>query len=78
MDVGEFHLKNKNWKGAEFRFRDALAVKPENPQATFKLAQSLDKLGNNEGAKAEYQAYLNMEPEGVFARQAHEALERMK
>ena len=77
MEVGEFNFEEKNYRGAELRFRDALNYKPDQPDATFKLAESLDKLGKNCEAKQSYQTYLNIQPDGLYAERARIALQRL-
>ena len=77
MEVGDFYFQQKNYKAAEMRFRDALTYKPDEPVATFKLAQSLDKLGKSDQAAQAYQAYLKAEPAGRFSQQAEESLQRL-
>ena len=62
LSRGDFNVKDRNYRGAELRFRDALTYKPDSPDATFKLAQSLDGLGKNDAAKNGYQNYLAMQP----------------
>lgn len=79
MDVGDFYLnERKNYAGAAMRFRDALAHKANDPLATFKLAQSLEGLGQIDEAREDYQAYLKLQPQGQFAGQANKALERLQ
>jgi tetratricopeptide repeat protein len=78
MEVGEFNLKDKNYRGAELRFRDALSHKPDSPDATFKLAQALDKLGKNEDAITGYKSYLAVQSKGPFAPPAQKALDRLE
>jgi len=77
MEVGDFYFQQKNYKAAEMRFRDALTYKSDEPVATFKLAQSLDKLGKSDQAAQAYQAYLKAEPAGRFSQQAEESLQRL-
>jgi cytoskeletal protein RodZ len=79
MDVGNFYLKDKkNYAAATMRFRDALRQKPNDPDATFKLAQSLQGSGANDEAAANYTVYLQLEPSGRFAAEAKKALERLQ
>jgi len=79
MDVGNFYLnERKNYMGAMMRFRDALTRKPNDPEATFKLAQSLEGLGQIDEAREQYQAYLNLQPDGQFTSQANKAVERLQ
>jgi Tetratricopeptide repeat len=77
MEIGTYAFKYKNYRGAELRFRHALEYKPGQPDATFKLAESLDKLGKSDEAKQEYQAYLGSQPNGSHADRARAALERL-
>jgi Flp pilus assembly protein TadD len=78
MEVGDFNLKTKNLAGAESRFREALEIRPHNPAATFKLAQTLDKLHKAQEARDTYQLYLKLQPAGPFAKDATQALQRLE
>ena len=79
MEVGDFYLnERKNYKGAELRFRDALEHKPNDPLATFRLAQSLEGLSQFEEARKTYETYLKLEPNGHFVEQANKAVERLE
>lgn len=79
MDVGDFYLtEKKNYVGAMWRFRDALERKPNDPLATFKLAQALEGLKQNDEAREDYAAYLKLEPKGTYAGDAKQALERLQ
>ena len=74
MEIGDFNFKDKNYKGAELRFRDALNYKPDQADATFKLAESLRMLGKNDEAR---QRYLKIEPTGPYGERARLALQRL-
>ena len=77
MEVGEVNFKNGSYRGAEWRFRDALDYKPDNPEAIFWLAKSIDKLGRSDEAQDSYRTYLQLQPNGTFAEKARNALERL-
>lgn len=77
MDVGKMYLKEKNYRGAEFRFRDALDRKPDQPEATFHLAKSLEMLSKSDQARQTYKAYLRLQSDGTYADQARQALHRL-
>jgi len=77
MEVGDFNFKNQSYRGAELRFRDALNYKPNEPEAIFKLAESLSKLAENAEAKEKYEKYLSLEPKGSHAASAKAALQRL-
>jgi tetratricopeptide (TPR) repeat protein len=77
MEIANLYFKDKNWAGAESRLREALAAQPTNPEATFKLARSLDKLGKSREALETYQKYVSLQPNGAYAKEAAEALARI-
>ena len=79
MEVGDFYLtERKNYAGAAMRFRDALELEPNDPEAIYKLAQSLEGLHQIDEARQDYETYLRLQPEGKFAAQAKKALERLQ
>ena len=79
IEVGDFYLtERKNYAGAAMRFRDALELVPNDPEATYKLAQSLEGLHQIDEARQDYETYLRLQPEGKFAAQAKKALERLQ
>jgi outer membrane protein assembly factor BamD (BamD/ComL family) len=76
MELGTYYFTRKNYRGAMFRFRHALE-RASPGEATFRLAESLDKLNESEEAKGAYQAYLESQPSGPFSQQARVALQRL-
>ena len=78
VEVGDFYFKLKNYKAALDRYEEALYYKNNDAVATFRLAVCHEKLGDTAEAREGYQAYLKILPEGPFATQAHQALERLK
>ena len=78
MEMGKYHYRNKNYRGAMFRYQHALNLKPGQPEATFRLAETLDKLGNKEEARGGYEAYLEIQSSGAHADKARAALEKLK
>lgn len=77
VEVGEFYLKRKNYRAAEDRFREALVYKPNDAMAQFRLAQTLEKLGQLDEAGARYQGYLHILPDGPLSQDARKALEKI-
>ena len=45
IDVGYYYLKDKNYRAAESRLKEALELKPDSPVALIGLAQAQQKLG---------------------------------
>ena len=77
-DAGEIYYRDKNYRGSELRFREALRYEPADPIATFELAESLEKLGKRAEARDAYQSYLKILPNGPSAAGAKEALRRLR
>jgi len=77
LEVGLFYLKRKNYAAAESRFREALEFKPNDAEATFHLAEALEKMGHAQAAAQNYAAYLKILPHGPLSAEAHKALDRI-
>lgn len=78
VEVGDFYFKRKNYKAAEDRYREALYYKDNDAVATYRLAICLEKLGQPDEARQEYESYLRILPYGPESEQVHKALERLK
>ncbi len=77
VEVGDFYFKRKNYVAAISRYRSALKWKPNDAIATFRLAQALEKTGQLEDARANYEGYLKILPNGPFSAEAKSALQRL-
>ena len=77
VEVGEFYLRQKNYRAALERFNDALRYKPKDAIATFRLAQTQEQLGLLEQAYRNYDGYLEILPTGPLAKDAKDALKRI-
>ncbi len=79
VEIGDFYFKIKqNYPAAISRYREALEYKPHDAEATFKLAEALNKTGDTAGAVENYEAYLKVLPNGPYAKKAREELEKLK
>jgi tetratricopeptide (TPR) repeat protein len=78
FDVGNTYFKGKNYKGAESRFREALEYKPDDPDATYMLAEPIGKLGRTHEASEVYESYLKLSPRGPGAGRARKALQSLQ
>ena len=76
-DAGEIYYSDKNYKGSESRFREALRYEPADPVTNLELAESLEKLGRRTEARDFYQTYLSILPDGPSAARAKKALKRL-
>lgn len=77
IEVGNYHLRLKNYRAALDRFNDALLYKPGDAEATYGLAFTEEKLDLLSQAYKNYQAYLKILPEGPRAKDAQEAIRRI-
>lgn len=78
VEVGDFYYKRENYQAAISRYREALEYKPHDAEATYKLAEVLNKTGDVAGARENYEAYLKILPNGPYAKKAREALSKLK
>jgi Tfp pilus assembly protein PilF len=77
IEVGEYYLRHKNYRAALDRFNEALLYKPRDADATYRLAQTQDKMDLVDLAYQSYQAYLQIFPGGPFAKDSQEAIKRL-
>lgn len=77
IEVGDFYFRQKNYLGAESRYRDALYYKDNDAIATFQLAVCLEKMDRPDEALEQYQSYLRILPDGPKADKAKKAIERL-
>lgn len=77
-EVGDFYMKQQNYKGAIARYQDALVYKENDAVAHFRLGQCFEKTDQPDEAIPHYQAYLKILPQGPYAKQAKKALEKLK
>lgn len=78
VEVGEYYLKRKNYRAALDRFNEALLYKPNDAEATIRLAQTQEKLELYLLAYQNYENYLNIFKDGPFAKDAQEAIRRIE
>jgi len=77
-EVADFYFKQRNYKAALDRYREALVYKEGDAAANFGIAQCLEKLNQPEEARKYYEAYLKILPNGPSSKQARRALEKLK
>ena len=78
VEVGDFYFKRKNYRAALARYREALYWKNNDAVANFRMAQCLGKMNQPEEARAHYQEYLKILPEGPFSKEAKKALAELR
>ena len=78
IEVGDFYLKEGNYRGAISRYQEALNWKPRDAEATFKLGEVQEKTGDFKAALENYQDYIKILPKGPYAPKAQQGIDRLK
>jgi Flp pilus assembly protein TadD len=78
LEVGNFYLKQKNYRAALERFNDALRYKPKDAEATYGLAVTQEKLDLLEQSRRNYSKYLELMARGPHAKDCEEGLKRVE
>ena len=69
-EVADLYFKQHNYRGAESRYREALALEPGDSKTVFSYAETLNKLHRQAEAREAYSAYLEGSPHGAYASRA--------
>jgi tetratricopeptide (TPR) repeat protein len=77
VEVGLYYFKQKNYRAAESRFREALYWQDNHAEASYRLATALEKLGKASEARQYYESYLKILPNGDLAKEAKKGLDRL-
>jgi Flp pilus assembly protein TadD len=78
IEVGNYYLKQKNYRAALERFHDALLFKPDDAEATYGLAVTQEKMDLFAQAYKSYSRYLEILPHGSLAKESEEGMKRME
>ncbi len=74
LDVAKYYFSAGSPNAAYLRSKDAVKLKPTDPEAHFSLGQAAAKLKKHDEAVAEFQQYLALEPDGDHAKAVKQAL----
>ncbi len=77
MRVGTFYLDQGNYAGAYMRLKEATEVAPGNVEAVYLLAEAARKSSHLDEAEKNYQLYLEVKPDGKYAKDSMKALREM-
>jgi tetratricopeptide (TPR) repeat protein len=81
VEIGNFYLHKKAYRGALSRFREAVRDDPDYAPAYLGLGEVYEKLGRRRKALAAYQTFLDKLPserDAERAKSAHKAIKRLK
>jgi tetratricopeptide (TPR) repeat protein len=77
-EAGDYYFGRQNYRAALSRFEEALQDKPDDPAIHLRLARAYEKLDDTSAAYEHFDAALILSPDGAGAKQAREALERLR
>ena len=77
LKVGRYYMDSGNTQGAYLRFKDAVSLDAEDPDARFYLAEAASKLNHREEAVSNYQECLKLDPGGDHDKAARRALAKL-
>lgn len=75
VNVGNYYMDIKDWRGALSRFQSALVLAPDNPDVYWGLAECERHLGRYAEARANYLKVMEYDPGSHHAKDAKKALE---
>jgi len=81
VEIGNFYLRRKDYKGALSRFEEAARTDPNYAPAYLGLGKVYEKTGMKQKALDAYQRYLDLLPSDKDAQDAkdvHRAMERLR
>jgi predicted Zn-dependent protease len=67
MKIGEFYMKKGSWKAAARRFEEATRWDPNSSEGFLRLGEAQAKLGDEKAARAAWEQYLKLQPDGKHA-----------
>jgi len=67
MKIGEFYMKKGSWKAASRRFEEATRWDPNSAEGFLRLGDAQAKLGDDKAARAAWEHYLKLQPDGKHA-----------
>lgn len=74
VNVGNYYLDTKDWRGALSRFQSALVLAPDDPDVYWGLAECERHLGQFAEARANYLKVMEYDPGSRHAKDAKKAL----
>jgi len=78
LKISKFYEDAGNLNAAYLRAKDAVKSLPSDPETHFALAHVAQKLEKRDEAIAEYNAYLQLNPDGLRIKQAHKAISELQ
>ncbi|MDE1175126.1 MAG: tetratricopeptide repeat protein [Edaphobacter sp.] len=77
LKVAQFYENKGDLNAAYLRVKDAVKSLPTDSEIHYELARIAQKMNKHDEAVAEYSAYLKLEPDGQYIKQAQKALNEL-
>ncbi|SNS44486.1 hypothetical protein SAMN05421770_1011001 [Granulicella rosea] len=77
LQISKYYMSTGNIRAAYLRAQDAVKSVPDDPEAHWALAQTARKLNMKDEAKAAYNDYLKLEPDGQHVKAVRQALSEL-
>lgn len=78
LKIGNYYAKKGSWRAAAGRFEEAVKWNPGLPDAHYRLAEMLEKLGDKAKARLAWQAFLEAAPDDKRAPDVQRRLDASK
>ncbi|WP_213803424.1 tetratricopeptide repeat protein [Granulicella sp. dw_53] len=78
LTVARYYRNTGNWNAAYLRSKDAVKLKPDDPDAHLLLAEAAHKLNKHDEAVAEYSALLKLDASDDQVKTARKALDHLQ
>jgi tetratricopeptide (TPR) repeat protein len=78
VKIAKYYGSTGNWNAAYLRSKDAVKIKPDDPDARLLLGESAHKLNKKDEAVEAYSALLKLDASDDQVKAAHKALSRLQ
>jgi Flp pilus assembly protein TadD len=78
VKIAKYYGSTGNWNAAYLRSKDAVKIRPDDPDARLLLGESAHKLNKKDEAVEAYSALLKLDASDDQMKAAHKALSRLQ
>lgn len=78
LNAADLYIKTGNYRGALWRYQDALRYDPENDTALYGVAEAMCRQNRTRDAMEHFKSYIERHPDGKYADKAAKMLAHPK